>query len=58
LSTADLFPSVEVSKTDDDDPDPTLQAIADRVKTLEQSLTGSRITVSTIAAAAICGDMY
>ncbi|KAG9380298.1 Asp protease 2 domain containing protein [Pyrenophora tritici-repentis] len=53
------FPTVEVSSDDESDPDPTLQAIANRVKALkQQSQTGSRITVSAIAAAAIRGDKY
>ncbi|KAI1512770.1 hypothetical protein Ptr86124_007790, partial [Pyrenophora tritici-repentis] len=55
--TLALSPTVEVSSDDESDPDPTLQAIANRVKALkQQSQTGSRITVSAIAAAAIRGD--
>ncbi|CAE7200338.1 Asp protease 2 multi-domain protein [Pyrenophora teres f. teres] len=55
-----LSPTLQVSSDDDNsDPDPTLKAIADRVKALErQSQMGPRITVSAIAAAAIRGDMY
>ncbi|KAG9385546.1 Asp protease 2 domain containing protein [Pyrenophora tritici-repentis] len=57
--TLALSPTVEVSSDDESDPDPTLQAIANRVKALkQQSQTGSRITVSAIAAAAIRGDKY
>ncbi|KAK1911216.1 hypothetical protein P3342_011818 [Pyrenophora teres f. teres] len=54
-----LSPTLQVSSDDDNsDPDPTLKAIADRVKALErQSQMGPRITVSAIAAA-IRGDMY
>ncbi|KAI2475037.1 Asp protease 2 multi-domain protein [Pyrenophora tritici-repentis] len=57
--TLALSPTVEVSSDDESDPDPTLQAIANRVKALKQQRqTGSRITVSAIAAAAIRGDKY
>ncbi|KAL7771036.1 hypothetical protein CFE70_000977 [Pyrenophora teres f. teres 0-1] len=54
-----LSPTLQVSSNNNNsDPDPTLKAIADRVKALErQSQMGPRITVSAIAAAAIRGDI-
>jgi hypothetical protein len=59
--TSPIVSNVEDSDNSDDpdpDPDPTLKAIADRIKALEQRSSRSRITVSTIAAAAIHGDLY